>query len=148
MTLEELVFTFRHAIDTAISNGENGYYFRKFPTGQCGTTSDMLAQYLIDNGYRQIIYVNGTYYGNTPFECQSHTWIEVNGLVIDITGDQFKYHNKPLKYNIPVYVGPMTVYYQQFEIPPGGTHEHFGLDSSWFNYYDLIKYYEMIMRYL
>ena len=48
MNLEKLVYNFRDAIETAIENGESGIFFRKFPTGQCGHTSDMLAQYLID----------------------------------------------------------------------------------------------------
>lgn len=148
MTLEELVFKFRHAIESAKESEADGYYFCKFPTGQCGTTSDMLAQYLIDNGYNHITYVNGTFYGNTPFDNQSHTWLEVNGLVIDIAGDQFKYHDQPLKYDIPVYVGPMNTYYRQFEITPGGAHEHLGLEKSWSNYYDLKNWYEAIKRYM
>lgn len=51
----------------------------------------MLAQYLIDNEYGEITYIDGTYYGDTPFDSQAHTWLEVNGLVIDITADQFKH---------------------------------------------------------
>ncbi len=148
MGLNELVINFRNAIESAKANGESGYYFSKFPSGQCGTTSDMLAQYLIDNGYGEITYINGTYYGDTPFDTQAHTWLKVNGLVIDITADQFKHHENPLKCDIPVYIGPMTVYYQQFKILPGGAHKHFGLDKSWTNYYDLKKCYEIIIRYL
>ncbi|MCQ4863487.1 hypothetical protein [Pseudoflavonifractor phocaeensis] len=148
MALQKLVFGFRHAIEIAKANGEDGYFFRKFPTGQCGAASDMLAQYLIDHGYSHITYVNGTLYSNAPSESRCHTWLEVKGLVVDITGDQFKYDEKPLQYDIPVYIGPMTAYYQQFEVLPGGTYEHFGLDKSCSNYYDLKKWYKTIMYYL
>lgn len=62
--LETLVFNFRKAIETAKDNDELGEFFRKFPVGQCGNTSDILAQYLIDNEIGPITYVNGTYYGD------------------------------------------------------------------------------------
>lgn len=148
MEINKLVVNFRNAIENAKANGAKGEFFRKFPIGQCGATCDLLAQYLIDNGYKDIVYVNGTYYGDTPFDSQSHTWLEVNGLVIDITRDQFKFQDYPLKCDTPVYVGPMTAYYQQFETRPGGVFEHFGLDSSWTNYYDLIEYYKVIAQYM
>lgn len=51
MRLEKLVTEFRKAIERAKNNNEQGEFFRKFPTGQCGNASDMLAQYLLDNGY-------------------------------------------------------------------------------------------------
>lgn len=147
-TLENLVFNFRKAIEAAKANNEPGEFFRKFPVGQCGNTSDILAQYLIDNGFAPITYENGTYYGDDWDDRWSHTWLIVEGLVIDITGDQFKYHNEPLKNNVPVYIGPMTDYYRLFEIGPGGNHEHFGLDGRWFNYRELKSWYNTILEYL
>ena len=55
MTLKSLVSKFRKAIELAIDNGEKGTFFKEFPFGQCGNTSDMLAQYLIDNDFLQFI---------------------------------------------------------------------------------------------
>lgn len=135
MSLEKLVYNFREAIIAAKKNNESGELFRKFPVGQCGHTSDILAQYLIDNGISSVTYVNGTYYDND--NSHAHTWLLVNGWVIDITGDQFKFFKEPLKYDIPIYIGPMTEYYHLFEINPGGMHEHFGLECSWSNYHEL-----------
>ena len=148
MNLEELVYNFRGAIEAAKENGEVGTFFRKFPTGQCGHTSDMLAQYLIDNGFESIVYVNGTYYGDEWDNQWSHTWLVVNEQIIDITGDQFKYHQEPLKNNVPVYIGPANKFYDLFEIHPSGKHKHFGLNDQWTNYFDLRQWYETIMRYL
>ena len=148
MNLQKLVYNFRGAIETAIENGEPGTFFGKFPTGQCGHTSDMLAQYLIDNGFDSIVYVNGTYYGDEWDDQWSHTWLVVNEQIIDITGDQFKYHQEPLKNNVPVYIGPANKFYDLFEIHPGGKHKHFGLNDQWTNCFELRQWYETIMRYL
>ena len=60
MRLYEVVMGFRRAIEKAKANNEQGEFFRKFPTGQCGNTSDMLAQYLIDNGISPIHIRNRT----------------------------------------------------------------------------------------
>ena len=148
MNLQKLVYNFRDAIETAIENGESGTFFRKFPTGQCGHTSDMLAQYLIDNGFESIVYVNGTYYGDEWDDRWSHTWLVVNDQIIDITGDQFKYHQEPLKNNVPVYIGLENKFYDLFEIHQSGKHKHFGLDCRWSNYYELEQCYEIIKKYL
>ena len=147
MKLEILVSNFREAIEIAKANKERGELFREFPVGQCGHTSDILAQYLIDNRIGPVIYVNGTYYGD-DWDRWSHTWLVVEGLVIDITGDQFKYHKEPLTYNVPIYIGPMIEYYQLFEVGPGGRHEHFGFEMEWSNYHELKDWYETILRYL
>lgn len=148
MSLETFVYNFRKAIEAAKQNNEPGELFRRFPVGQCGHTSDILAQYLIDKGISSVIYVNGTYYGDDFDDRYAHTWLLVDGLVIDITGDQFTFHDEPLKYDIPIYIGPMTEYYQLFEINPGGIHEHFGLDCHWSNYHELKTWYETILQYL
>lgn len=146
--LETLVFNFRKAIETAKDNDEPGEFFRKFPMGQCGNTSDILAQYLIDNEIGPITYVNGTYYGDDLEDRWAHTWLVVNGLVIDITGDQFKYHKRPLAYDIPVYIGPMTDFYRLFEVSPGGRCEHYGLEKQWIHYRELKSWHDVILKYL
>lgn len=80
--LESLVFAFRKAIETVKANDEPSLFFRKFPAGQCGHTSDMLAQFLIDNKIGPVRYVNGTYYGEDGSIMQSHTWLVVENLMI------------------------------------------------------------------
>lgn len=148
MTLEILVLNFRKAIEAAKANNEQGELFRKFPVGQCGNANDILAQYLIDNRIGPVTYVNGTYYGDDWDDKWAHTWLVVRGLVIDITGDQFKHHKEPLTRDVPVYIGPMIEYYQLFEVGPGGKHEHFGLEKQWNNYHELKDWYDTILGYL
>lgn len=148
MTIEPLIYNFRCAIEAAKANNEPGELFRKFPTGQCGHTSDILAQYLIDNGISSIMYVCGTYYGDDWDDRYSHAWLVVEGAVIDITGDQFKNHKKPLSFDLPVYIGPMSDFHRLFEVDPGGMCEHHGLKHQWSNYHELRDWYETILRYL
>lgn len=58
-------------------------YFRKFPAGCCGNTSDILGKWLSNQGVVGLKYVHG-------FRGQaSHGWLELNGIIIDITSDQF-----------------------------------------------------------
>lgn len=151
MSLEELVYNFRKAIERAQDYGETGEFFRKFPVGQCENTSDMLAQYLIEHQLGPIEYVNGTYYAddpNDPDDHQSHAWLLVKGMVIDITCDQFKTHNTPLKCNRPAYIGPMSDYYRQFDTGSFENYLHHGLDKNWPHYNQLHLAYETIKRYL
>ena len=54
-----------------------------FPRGGCGNGSDLLGQWLARHGVAPIAYVWGSRDG------KSHGWLEHNGLVIDITSDQF-----------------------------------------------------------
>ena len=148
MNINILVTKFRKAIEKA-KNSENSEFFRKFPTGQCGYTCDLLSEYLHENGYTEISYVCGSYYGKSFDELQSHAWLEVNGIVIDITSDQFKFHCEPIKNNIPVYVGPITNYYRKvFEVDERDYHKHFGLCEEWTNYSELKTDYMAIMKYL
>ena len=79
---------------------------------------------------------------------QSHTWLVVDDRIVDITGDQFKNRGTPLAYNIPVYIGPITKYYQLFNTTYGSIHTQTGLEKQWANYYELRSWYETILRYL
>lgn len=54
-----------------------------FPGGSCGDASLLLATYLEELGYGIFDYVCGAKNGH------SHAWLEKNGLIVDITADQF-----------------------------------------------------------
>lgn len=47
---------------------------------------------------------------------QSHAWVIVDGLIADITGDQFKNNDEFLRYDVPVYVGEMDEFHKLFYI--------------------------------
>lgn len=75
-----------------------------FPCGCCTYASDLFQRFLFERGIITL-YISGQYgYG---WEAKSHAWLETeDGIVVDITGDQ--YRNKELKFAEPVYVGEIT----------------------------------------
>lgn len=113
--LKDLVRDFRFAIDKAIVDGCFFYdvRFSHFPNGCCDDTCYLLSQYLIDHGYYCDV-ITGSYYDGIPYNNMNHSWIRLqNGLIIDITGDQFKY-NSLFKFDLPVYIGAETDMHKKF----------------------------------
>jgi len=58
--------------------------FENFPVRSGVGASILLAQYLIDLGYGIPTYVRGELYGSPPW---AHAWIELGGVILDITLD-------------------------------------------------------------
>ena len=146
--LFELAVKFRKTIEAAQEAGEPNEYIRGFPRGQCGHISDIFSQYLIDSEIGPVFYVNGTYYGDDWDDRWSHTWLEVDGNIIDMTADQFKFNEVPLHNETPVYVGLMNDWYRLFDIEHGSHNVHKGLERQWFNYRELKECYETVKDYL
>ncbi len=112
--LFETVSAFRAAIEEAVHAGEIKE-MATFPRGCCSFASDLLQRYLFEHGV-VTWYMSGRY--GYEWNGESHAWLETeDGLVIDITGDQYKY--KKLKFIDPVYVGPRK----------DGFHDKFVLDK-------------------
>ena len=110
--IENLGIQFRNAIEKAQINGERDEinYFRNFPRGCCGDTCDLLSHYLLESGI-STRYVCGTFYGKTTDKFQSHAWLLYKDrVIIDITGDQFKYDADFLYYDKCVYVGKKMIF--------------------------------------
>ena len=105
---------FRTAIKEAVQTGEIRE-MATFPYGCCSYASDLLQRYLHEQGIFTW-YISGKHgYG---WEAESHAWLETeNGIVIDITGDQYTF--KRLKFIEPVYVGTRN----------DGFHDRFRLDE-------------------
>lgn len=98
--LAMLAQKFRDAIDTAKNDGRfvKDQDFREFPKRCCGVASELLGRYLSTYGY-SVRHIGGTYHNNM----QPHAWLEVDEhIIIDITGDQFESHPKPLENKVPV----------------------------------------------
>ena len=116
-TLLKLSYQFRNAINYIKDTGlyEYNSFFSRFPSGCCGDTSDLLAQYFYDHGI-VAKYVCGTWHGETSYDSQSHAWLLVGNLVVDITGDQFRYSENFLCFDKQVYVGTINEFYKLFEV--------------------------------
>ena len=123
---------YRSAIDKTLAMGEfdNDFSFNRFPRGCCGDASDLLAQYLLDNGIKTY-YVCGNYYYDEPTKgAQSHAWLQTEDkTIIDITGDQFKDYSAFLNYDVSVYVGPGDEFHRLFEVEDRDVHENMGLEA-------------------
>ena len=61
--------------------------FEYFPFGSCGDASILLAQYLIDEGFDTPTYVSAQL--NLRDRNPGHAWLELDGVIIDITADGF-----------------------------------------------------------
>jgi hypothetical protein len=86
--LRTLAARFRAAIrltDPAEVDPEVRFIVARFPKGVCGAVCFLLGHYLRQNGFPGAEYVNGI----RPCDGESHAWIEADGIIVDITGDQF-----------------------------------------------------------
>ena len=149
--IETLAWNFRKAIDAANKLGKfkMDIVYKNFPYGCCGDTSDLLAEYLLENGVKTF-YVCGTYIDEEFEKMQSHAWLCTDGeIIVDITGDQFKYDSTFLNYNNPVYVGKMDEFHKLFIIDERDIHECYGLSQVGdFNYCRLKNIYDLIKKML
>ena len=147
----KLVEDFRNAIDKAHKAKEfcDDHIFRDFPLGCCGVCSELLGHFLIHNGI-ETNYVCGNYRDGNFERTQSHAWLEtMDGVIIDITGDQFKYDDVFLNYNIPVYIGECDDFHGLFEVHPRDVHKSYELSEEYvFCFQSLKKIYNIIIKYM
>ena len=119
-TVDYLANKFRDAIEKCVFESPP---MNRFPLGCCGEASILLSQYFIDCGI-SAHYQYGEFIRGVGQLSQSHAWIVLNdGIIVDITGDQFKDYIEFDFYNIPVYVGEETKFHKSFRkgpLLPGG----------------------------
>jgi hypothetical protein len=82
--------------------------FEAFPKGTCGVTSEIIGTWLISKGIEGVEYVNGKRWRKGRHE--THGWLEIDGLIIDITSDQFKPDGLG-----PVYIGSDRKFHDTFQ---------------------------------
>ena len=76
---------------------------KNFPRGSCGDVSDMLGLFIREKLKVECEYVSGRSNGH------SHAWLEYEGIVIDITADQFSAKE-------PVVVGRNYKFHESFSV--------------------------------
>jgi len=79
--------------------------FESFPRGTCGPVSELLGRYLVEAGFKNVMYICGEKRNDG-----SHAWIEVGRIILDITGDQF---GQP-----PVVVAAVSSWHDEWERDP------------------------------
>lgn len=150
--IESLAWEFRKAMDGAKESEEfkSDIVYKNFPRGCCGDTSDLLAQYLLEHGIKTL-YVCGTYRDGCFENLQSHAWLLCmdSEVIVDITGDQFKYDPVFLNYDKSVYVGKMDEFHELFDVDDRDVHVCHGLSQVGdFNYPRLKSIYDIIKKML
>lgn len=144
--IKQLAQSFRVAIEKAKQAYDlvEDVVFSGFPRGCCGDTCDLLAHFF--NEYKiEATYICGTNYVEDPFESQSHAWLLINGeLIVDITGDQFKFDERFYNFNQEVFVGFSDPFYDLFEVDPRRDIRGYSLTERLkFLYPKIIKYIEL-----
>lgn len=107
----DIAKSFRCAIEKALSLNYLVGNMRFFPNGCCDYSSEFLQKYMFEEYGTDTALVSGTYGDD------SHSWLETDeGIIIDITGDQYKRRRGKMYYNCPVYVGPMDAFHRIFKL--------------------------------
>jgi hypothetical protein len=102
-----------------------GVSFERFPYRSCGDSSNLLGEWLTEQGVSGLEYVCGEFDHE-----KSHAWLELDGLIIDITPDLFEAGPGP------VYVGESQSFHSQLKEQSRRPHY---LDDSIKSQYRLCK---------
>ncbi|WP_073664360.1 hypothetical protein [Pseudomonas aeruginosa] len=94
---------FRKELDKLRGLGQLPEHLETFPSGCCCAVSVLLGDYLKRQLCLPAEYVQGIRDGD------SHGWIELNGIVIDITSDQFEGRS-------PVFIAAKDSWYDSWEV--------------------------------
>ncbi|MBK5417719.1 hypothetical protein JFV26_27255 [Pseudomonas sp. TH31] len=78
-----IVQRFRAAVEHVISVHGAPMHIEGFPSGCCGIISELMGDHL------NSLEIGEFYYVSSMLDGASHAWLEVDGLVVDITADQF-----------------------------------------------------------
>jgi hypothetical protein len=98
----ELAHGFRSAVEAVIKTSGAPMHIQRYPHGCCGIISELMGDYFNTLDIGEFLYVCGMKDG------ASHAWLEVGGLIVDITGDQFP--GRP-----SIYVDEPDAWYSEWE---------------------------------
>ena len=138
--IRKLAVEFRKAIEEArVARCFDNDKMKDFPRGCCGDAADLLGEFLLNNGIIDLFYIFGTHYPCTGDDeadfqgIQSHAWISIgnpakmDSVIVDITGDQFKYDSEYDRYDERVYVGKPDPFHRLFDVEKADVHEYHGI---------------------
>ena len=142
---------FYQSIITAKKNGEFDYRDRmsRFPNGCCDDTVDLFSHHLYHKYGIISTRVDGVYHNENQENSYWHSWQEIGGIVIDLTGSQFKYESALLNYSIEPYVGPVDSFHGMFEVKKSQSRgiEELGYDCQerMYGLYQIVnRYYSLL----
>lgn len=106
-TLFECCVIFRNAIEKT-DKKRLPISFEDFPDGSCGDAVLLLGHYLKNQGFGEFDYMLGELDTEINGQYPSHTWLQREKLIVDITADQFE------DFNDPVFVQSYSPWHQKF----------------------------------
>jgi|CEGC01.1.fsa_nt_gi hypothetical protein len=113
---------FRAAVEDNFSS--LGLASESFPRGNCGEMSWMLGAYLHDQGLGAFEYICGERGLAIEGTWSSHAWLCSDGIIVDITADQFD------DVDDPVIVTEASKWHEQFSTESYGTVSRESLKDS------------------
>lgn len=105
--LRELAGQFRRAIELTDRKGMPT--LEAFPRGSCGMASELLSEHLAAAGFSEVEYVCGELFFPGG-DWTSHAWLEWQGMIVDITCDQFDHGPR-----VPVFVASESEWHRSME---------------------------------
>ena len=88
-TIRQAATMFRSALDAVDPKIWLAVTIDDFPRGACGHAAELLGRYLRDMFAIESIYVLKDFWDSEGTWRGGHAWLEHDGLIVDITGDQF-----------------------------------------------------------
>jgi hypothetical protein len=137
--LVEVVTEFRSALQGLT---RAGHWFgvsigNDFPHAACDDSSLLLAAYLTDQGFPGALRIHGCS-GGRDGELATHVWLDLEGMLIDITGSQFEDYAQP-----EILIAREDAFLSSFDIEPDPRIADFR-DTEYLPKYDFHKAYEAI----
>lgn len=129
--ITKLAQRFRQAIDDGFEWGVFGdeFPFSNFPHECCDDVCDLFGQLLIQNNLA-VTKVFGTYRYNNWDKQYSHVWLQLqDGIVIDLTGDQYKNDPIMLNFDNPCYIGKSSELHNMFRVNKTDYRPFCGIDT-------------------
>lgn len=112
-SLEDTAATFRRGIERYVQSGPHDA-LKTFPAACCKTSALLLARYLAERGFgRADLIANGT--REREGATETHAWLRLNGVTIDITADQFGAEHPAVIVGAPA---PLHATFSGATIPP------------------------------
>src|SRR6266404_1899628 len=71
------------------SRTTDGGIFSRFPNGSCRDSSYLLLKHLKDTDVPGVRLTSAT--SDASLDFHTHAWLEIDGVIVDITADQFNY---------------------------------------------------------
>lgn len=125
-----MAIKFRSAIEEAQNDGQFDLdsQFSRFPKGCCGDTAALLGQFFIENGIESYYVWGSCCLDKFAQGTQTHAWLLVDGLIVDITGNQFS-DRFSLYYDKKVYVGTEDEFHNLFQVEKRNVYIFMGLEG-------------------